>query len=71
MDPLTILALVSQVLAVLPSAIQLGINVEGLITRTLQIVQQPAAATEADLDAAMTEIMALKAQLDADPPAAA
>lgn len=71
MDIATILALVSQVLGLLPALIGLGVNVETLIARTLEIVNNPNAATKADLDAAMAELQTLTAQLNADPPAAA
>ncbi|WIM14475.1 hypothetical protein [Enhydrobacter sp.] len=67
MDIASIMTLVAQVLQVLPGAIAAGIQVEGLITRTLQVVRSPTAATEADLDRAHAELLALKAQLDADP----
>jgi hypothetical protein len=67
MDIASIMTLVAQVLQVLPGAIAAGIQVEGLIMRTLQVIRSPTAATEADLDRAYAELLALKAQLDADP----
>jgi hypothetical protein len=69
MDVATIMTLVAEVLQVLPGAIAAGIRVETLITRTLQIIRSPIAATQADLDQAYAELVALKAQLDTDPPA--
>ena len=67
MDIASIMALVAQVLQVLPGAIAAGIQVESLITRTLQVIRSPTAATQADLDQAYAELVALKARLDADP----
>jgi hypothetical protein len=67
MDIASILTLVAQVLQVLPGAIAAGIQVESLITRTLQVIRSPTAATQADLDQAYAELVALKARLDADP----
>ena len=70
MDIASIMALVAQVLQVLPGAIAAGIQVESLIARTLQVIRSPTAATRADLDQAYAELVALKAQLDADPASA-
>lgn len=68
MDPLAILSVTSDVLRVLPAALQMGFEVEGLIASALKIADQSETATQADLDAVMDRILELKALLDEDQP---
>lgn len=70
MDPLTILAVAGQVLRALPDLTELGADVYNLVTRTADIVENPATATQADVDATLAAIDALTKELNKDPPAA-
>ena len=67
MDPVAILAIASEIVGLLPSAISAGVQVEGIVARLVALMKSPTAATQADLDATLGDLNSLKAQLDADP----
>lgn len=72
----SILAILGEVIAYLPQAVKLGMDVSSIVQRALAITSGPADPTpeqiaelRTELDAEMAKLQALTAQLDQDPPA--
>lgn len=64
-----IVAILMQVISLLPELIQAGIKIEGLIARTLKAVESGSAdPTDSQWEAVNNEIAALTARLNVDPP---
>lgn len=64
-----IIAILMQVISMLPELIQAGIKIEGLIARTLKAAESGSTdPTDAQWAAVNNELDALTARLNADPP---
>ena len=70
MDPATIIMILSQIIALLPSLIAAGVKIEGLVARVTAAVQSGSVdPTDVQWQAVNKELDDLTARLNADPPA--
>lgn len=70
MSAAAIVALLTQIIVLLPDLIAAGVKIEGLIARVTKAAQGGADPTNVEWDAVNKELDQLTARLNADPPAA-
>lgn len=64
-----ILALVAEIVAMVPSAVQAGIDVANLVQKARDVLDANAAPSDADWQALDQQVNDLRAALNTDPPA--